>query len=385
MKKSKRKIALLLVLSMMVGLLGGCSGSGSSTAEESTAEETEAQETAEETTEDVETTEDEESGTRSVTLVDGYVVEGLPEEINRIAALFGPSYERLVVLGAEDRIVACASMHQSSWPWASVVYKYVNSDDMVTIESPQSGLNVEDLLQYDLDVCFYWRNEDVLKALENVGIAAVPYNAYTGVDSIKQELYGYAQVLGDDEAMERYEAYAEYWDETLAEVTAVTDTIPESERKTVYFAYSELLSTIGQEDDLMAVIEYAGGIPVSSDLEVDGDIDKEQLISWNPDYIFTDHTSDPQAVTEEVLTDKDYANITAVMDENVYSVPSGVFYWDAGVGIIMMIKWMAVTMYPEYFPDVDMTAELQDFYAQFYDYDLSAEEAELMLQSLDPA
>lgn len=378
MRRFQKIIALILSLSFLLSLLTGCAGTtNNGNTDNSSNQQSDA---GNETPSDG-------SGTRSVTLSDGYVVEGIPENVERVAALFGPSYEKVYVLGAEDKIAVCSSSHRNNWPWSHLVYQHVDDEDMVVIENASSGLNVEDLLEYDIDVCFYWSTADVLKALENIGIAAVPYSSAGGIDSTKEDLYAYAQVLGGDEAMAIAEKYAAYFDETLAEIEAVTSQIPEEEKKVVYYSRSDILTTYGQDNDIIAMVEAAGGIPASAELATaeSVSIDKEQLIDWNPDAIFIDHTGDPQAVVDSVLADSDFTNLSAVQNDAVYSVPTGVFYWDAGVQMILLIKWMAVTLYPEYFPDVDMVAELQDFYQEFYRYDLTTEQAQAILNCENPS
>lgn len=375
MKRVQKILALLLAASLTLSLLAACGGTD-------VPDETASASAGAETTEP-----SAQGDTRTVTLSDGYVVEGIPAEVERIAALFGPSYERLYVLGAEDKIVMCSDFHRSNWPWSQLIYQHVDDEDMAIVQNASSSLNVEDLLEYDLDVCFYWSTSEVLKALENVGIAAVPYSSTGGVDSIKQELYSYAQVLGDEEAMAIYERYADYFDTALAEVQAVTSQIPDEERKVVHYGMRALLSPVAGDSDVVAIIEYAGGIPSSTELTGSDstDIDKEQLIAWNPDAIFIDHTTDPHAAIDEIYADSDYANISAVQNGEIYGVPTGVFYWDAGLQMVLLVKWMAATLYPDYFPDMDMVAELQEFYSEFYHYDLTEEQAQAILNCENPA
>ncbi len=366
----KRTISVLLVCAMMTSLLTGCG----STVAADPAETTEPAETVEAAT------------TRTVTLSDGYEVTNIPADVERIAALFGPSYERLYVLNAEDKIVMCSDFHQKNWPWSHLIYQRVNDDDMIMIENASKGLNVEEIVDQDLDVVFYWRNEEVLKALENVGLPGVPFNSGGGIDSIKNELLVYAEVLGTDEAMAIYNDYAAYFDAKLAKVTSVTSQIPESERKTVYYARSNLLTTFGMESDIIAVCQAAGGICVSDELAGGSsvDIDKEQLVAWNPDFIFVDHSTAPQSEVDSLFADSDYSTVSAVQNHNAYTVPVGTFYWDAGVQMILLVEWMAQTMYPDYFPDVDMVKELQEFYSEFYRYDLTDEQAQMILNNQDP-
>jgi hypothetical protein len=41
-------------------------------------------------------------------------------------------------------------------------------------------------------------------------------------------------------------------------------------------------------------------------------------------------------------------------------------------------------MYPDYFPDLDMKAELTYFYSEFFDYDLTDGEVDLILAHENP-
>ena len=46
--------------------------------------------------------------------------------------------------------------------------------------------------------------------------------------------------------------------------------------------------------------------------------------------------------------------------------------------------YLASTLYPEAFSDVDMKAETKAFYSEFFDYDLSDDEVTRILAHLDP-
>ena len=175
-------------------------------------------------------------------------------------------------------------------------------------------------------------------------------------------------------------------------VSAVTSEIAEEDKPKVYFANQEILWTAGKQSDINEIIELAGGIPVAKDVEGGSktEITKEQFIEWNPDFIFVDHAgSSGNATAEEVinemLSDTDYTNVSAVSSDHVVIVPTGVFFWDSGVQKPLMILLMAKTMYPDKFTDVDMKAELIFFYSEFFHYDLTDDEANRILAHLVPA
>ncbi|MGO9484838.1 MAG: hypothetical protein ACLPX9_09695 [Rhodomicrobium sp.] len=61
-----------------------------------------------------------------------------------------------------------------------------------------------------------------------------------------------------------------------------------------------------------------------------------------------------------------------------------VFYWDGGPEGMLLMEFVAKLLYPDRFAGLDLTAEVQDYYARFYGYRLSAGQAALLLQGRSP-
>jgi iron complex transport system substrate-binding protein len=59
--------------------------------------------------------------------------------------------------------------------------------------------------------------------------------------------------------------------------------------------------------------------------------------------------------------------------------PTGAFFWDAGQQGILQLQWMAKIFHPDLFTDLDMQTMLKDFYHRFYAYDLTDEQATMIL------
>ena len=323
----------------------------------------------------------EETGYKTITNVDGTEIQ-VPVTVERIGCLFGPSYEKVVVLGAEDKIVFDGDFHSYSWPWSNVIYQYVN--DVPGIPNAHSEPNIEDLMTYEPDVVFNFPNPTTTATMEAAGMSVVPSASTGSYDDVVKMLEVYAQAIGGD-APEIAQTYADYFYAMTDMIAQRVAEVPEEERPTVYFANQEILNCSDKTD----LIQRCGGIAVAAELSGTVTVEKEQLLAWNPDYIFVDHAgSSGNATAEEVvaemLSDADYQSMTAVTDDNVIIVPTGVFFWDSGVQQPLLMLLMAQTMYPELFSDVDMKATLIDFYSQFFYYDLSDTEAEQILAHLDP-
>ena len=79
-----------------------------------------------------------------------------------------------------------------------------------------------------------------------------------------------------------------------------------------------------------------------------------------------------------------YKSLTAVKNGDIYLSPSGVFYWDMGLQKILLVMNMAKILHPDVFADLDMEAEVMEFYQEFYGYELSREDAARILNRESP-
>ena len=112
-------------------------------------------------------------------------------------------------------------------------------------------------------------------------------------------------------------------------------------------------------------------------------------MAWNPDIIFIDHggMNDGKTAEElkkEIQSKSVYKSLNAVKNQQVYASPSGVFYWDMGIQKILLIMNMAKILHPDDFEDLDMEEEIMIFYEKFFDYSLTREDAEKILNRENP-
>lgn len=311
-----------------------------------------------------------------------------PENPQRLAAVYGPSYELLTMLGVEDRIVVRADVQTDDFPWAEKVFSRIT--EIPALDNVHTSVNFEELMKYDPDIVYTFPRENELNQLEKAGVAALPGVTEETLEGVKEQVRSYGATLGGD-AEARADAYCDYFDEKLAWVKERTDDIPKEDRPDVYYAGVDILTTYGKHSDVVEAIESAGGNAVSSDLNAGNrtQIDYEQLMAWDPDVIFIDHggMNDGKPVEElkeELNTDPVYKSLKAVKTGEVYASPSGVFYWDMGIQKILLIMNMAKILHPDEFSDLDMAAEVMDFYDRFFDYELTRDDAEKILNREEP-
>jgi len=310
----------------------------------------------------------------------------VPDKVNKVAALFGPSYERLFVLDVEDKIIVDGDFHLNGWPWSNIIYKRLN--EIKGIPNAHNALNLEEVLKMNPDVVFYWDNPQAVKKMKEVGIAAVPAVSTGKLDEIKNTLIVYAGVFGTKEKKIAME-YAAYFDEKVTYVKNIASKI--KDKPAVYMANQEILWTFGKSSDMAELISAAGGICVHKDIEGGSktEIAAEQLIKWNPDYIFVDHAgSSGNAAAEDVVKkaskDERLNDISAFRNNKIYINPTGVFFWDSGVQKILLLLYVAKTIHPDQFRALDMNKELKIFYKKFFRYELTDIETEKILKHQNP-
>lgn len=360
----KRRItALFLLGAMLLSVLTGCGGSTGGDGENET------------------------TAMKTITDLNGETIQ-VPEKINKIAAVYGPSYESMVVLGAEDKIVVCADVQVEDFPWAKKVFGKISS--LPYLENVHTAVNIEELLKYNPDVVFGFPRPNEEKKLEEAKVTSIPGTTTKTLADIPALLNEYADALGGD-AVDKAKKYEEYFNEKLNYVKQITDTIPESDRPTVYFAGSDILTTYGKSCDIPELIETAGGTASTKDLAGGNrvSVNFEQFASYNPDYIFIDHGGiNDRNTVEDIMnntySDGRYASVSAVVNKQIYLVPSGVFYWDMGLQKILLLMYMAKILHPEEFKDMNIINEVKEFYSTFFDYKLSDGDAQKILNRENP-
>lgn len=311
-----------------------------------------------------------------------------PENPQRLAAVYGPSYELLTMLGAEDKIVVRADVQTDDFPWAEKIFTRIN--EIPVLNNVHTSVNFEELMKYEPDIVYTFPRENELTQLKKAGVAALPGETEETLNGVKEQVRNYAKTLGKD-AEERAEEYCRYFDEKLSWIRERTDKIAEKDRPDVYYAGTDILTTYGRHSDIMQVIKSAGGNPVSSGLNAGNrtQIDYEQLMEWNPDVIFIDHggMNDGKTVEElkkEIQSNSVYKSLNAVKNRQIYASPSGVFYWDMGIQKILLVMNMAKTLHPDEFSDLDMEKEVMTFYEKFFGYSLTKEDAAKILNRENP-
>jgi iron complex transport system substrate-binding protein len=300
----------------------------------------------------------------------------LPEEIDRVvisSILPLPSVYCLFRGTAEDVVgIHPSSMAAAENSYLMNIFPELADADTSFVENGE--VNIEQLLALEPDVVFYSAaNTDEREMYDNAGIPAVGFSTtmadYDCVETYANWISLLGEIYGEtDAANEIIEAGRS----TAAEIKAVTDEVSEEERPSVLilFNYADgIIRTSGSGFFGEYWIETAGGRNVAADLEGTPEINMEQIYEWDPDIILITNFSSylPEDLYNNTIEGHDWSEVSAVKNGQVYKFPLGMYRWfPPSSDTPLALKWLAKTIQPELFADMDMDEEIRSYYETYY-------------------
>ena len=256
--------------------------------------------------------------TREITDLIGRTVS-VPADPQRIAAMTGPSYEMVFMLGAQDRIVMTKSGHTTNYPVALLINPDLANYDGIGA-NPSSSVNIEDYLSREVDLVIYYDNANELKKFEAVDIPVVVLTLNTSyLDSVEAaknltldeyitnstaSVGALADLFGHD-AVEEFEAWEAYCTEKLTMLYERTKDLTDDQLKTVYWGKhlgENILSSYSIQSRYYEV-RLCGGLLLGPEGGSGNfpEVTTEQLFDWDPDIILVDnHGNYPELVIEHM-------------------------------------------------------------------------------------
>ena len=370
----KRIFALLLVTILM---LSGCTGGGNDlgTMQNSSSNQIEQME---------------QQVTENHTVVDHDGVEvKLPEQIDRIVVGdLGPMVSVLTLfLGSGESIVGMSPMSMSAAENGILGELFPELMDADTSFLQGSNINVEKLLTLEPDLVLIQSGQSEARTqLENAGLTVVAF----GVGTFKYDIINtyeawidlLSQIFPANDKMEEVTAYSK---EVLELVQSRVSDIPETERKRALFLFqydeTQMIAS-GRNFFGQYWCESAGAVNVAQDIEAgQATITMEQVYEWQPDVIFiTNFTNTkPADLYANAVGSDDWSLVKAVQEQQVYKMPLGSFRtYSVSADMPVTLLWVAKTIYPDLFSDIDTDAEVKDFYQRIYGVTLTDEQVAAM-------
>ncbi len=283
-------------------------------------------------------------------------IEAQPE---KIVSGYYISTSLLIALGQEDKLVGIEAKADER-----PIYR-LSAPEL--IELP----NVGSAKQFDLEGCAALEPDlvilplklsDAAETLTELGIPVLLVNPEDqALSDEMREIVSTA--LNCKEQADALEEFVAKQQEFLAEATA------NSENPTVYLAgNSSFLSTAGSKMYQNSLITLAGGKNVAAEITDTywAEIDYEQLLAWDPDYIVI--AAEADYGVEDVYTDPNLSDLRAVKENRVYVMPDSAEAWDSPVpGGILGAVWLCGILQEDVSEDT-VNSIIGEFYETFYGF-----------------
>ena len=198
---------------------------------------------------------------------------------------------------------------------------------------------------------------------------------YEGRDA---ELLALAELVGEEERTNSFLAWEKKW---LDEVANRVSDIPDAERKTALCLRNNTTEIFNCKNILGLTPENAGGVNVAKDAGIEkfyGDVSAEEIVKWNPDFIFqytVQGTLDGLVTRyQEMKDDARFAGMSALESGDFYIMPQAIANWGGKMESALGALLMGKIMYPEKFSDIVIKDVAEDYYRNFLNRDLTADD-----------
>jgi iron complex transport system substrate-binding protein len=319
---------------------------------------------------------------RHLTDIAGRTV-AIPSTVSRVADPWHANNGMVLMMGAADKIVA-TTLQAKKQPWFRKLFPRI---ERVPAAFDESGdVNIETLISTRPDVVLMAYGGTLPKWLPVADTYGIPVFMMpnTSLADLKTTARMTGDVLGRGESA-RAADWIRYFDDNIRRVTAVTSTIPRSERpKVLHTATGTILTIDGVKTVIDDWITVAGGINAASVVSNARPVTMEQIAAWDPDVIIVG-TAPNEANRRAILSDPRWSHIKAVRSGRVYVNPTGVYLWDRhSAEAALQVLWAAKTLHPDRFNDLDIRKEAQAFYARFFNHTLTDAEYETIVRATAP-
>jgi len=129
--------------------------------------------------------------------------------------------------------------------------------------------------------------------------------------------------------------------------------------------------------------EIAGGIPIWKEAAQAGGwtvVNLEQIAAWNPEKIIViSYKADPAEIADRLRAAPQWQALDAAKNGHIYGFAGDIFSWDQpDPRWILGLSWLAKTLHPDRFADLDIVEAASQFYSQMYGLDETAVQEQIL-------
>lgn len=304
-------------------------------------------------------------------LAAGSLCAAQPQNEVRIASPWPAQNTIITMLGYGDNIVG-TSMIAKKIPLFRQSLPRIADVAVVSVNSGHE-MDPEQIIALGTQLLFIPKSMTVPRQslLEQAGVKVLAFEA-NSMSALTSRVQKTADALGPD-AQEKAARYQQYFEHNVARVRERLQGLPERQRVTVYHSMGDPLTTTGKPSLNQDWMDLAGAKNVAENWfsgkpNRAGEVALEQIIVADPAVIVAMNKRDADAI----LASPQWAQVDAVRHHRVYVNPKGMFWWCRETSEeALQFLWLAKTLYPRRFADIDMRQETRDFYRTFFGITLS--------------
>ena len=286
-------------------------------------------------------------------------------------ALFMIADAAYIFPAAADRIIGLGDAGQGANNFIALIDPQYEAKAVL---AGDAGAEQIAALQPDLVILKSYLAETIGQPIEEIGIPVV-YVDFETPEQYGRDLAIFGQVFQD--SARAAEAAAFYRDKTtqIQQVVGENAAAP----RVLMLYYNDKDGNVAFNVSPAAwiqsrMVEMAGGTPIWTEANLGGNwtqISLEQIAAWDADQIFIiAYRQDPTEVVATLKTDPNWQALRAVQQEQLHAFPGDLYSWDqADPRWLLGLTWLAGQLHPESFPDLDISAEAQQFYQNLYGLD----------------
>ena len=293
-----------------------------------------------------------------------------------------------VYLNSAETIVAMEPASANAAKNSVLIELYPEIGNITTDILSGEDLNIEALVALEPEVVYYNAADKAdLEKLENAGLTAVAFSPTKWKFDVVETYRQWIGLL--DQIYPSSSKNAKLVDQYSTDIyNMIQETVAgvEQPQKILFLYQYDENAMITSSSRFFGEwwAKAAGGVNVASDVQAEtanAKITMENVYEWNPDVIFiTNFTkATPEDLYSNAIGTDDWSTVKAVQDHRVYKMPMGTYRtYTPSSDTPMTLLWMAQAVYPELFADVDVRAEVKDYYSQLFGITLTDDQIDRM-------
>ena len=288
----------------------------------------------------------------------------LPAEIESVVSVHGTMINFVVAMGAGHLLVGRGGAAPGPETINGLVAPHL-------ADLPQLGhndqINVEELAQIEPQLFVFSARhaEVVLPTLDMLGIASVSIQP-DDFESILKSISILGAVFGQEERARNIIDFTE------DQLSFVDERLANAQQSPTALVFGNSITTIGSNGMLQSDIVFrAGGTNTAADIDGTSHVEvtMEQILEWNPEYIFISAWGDLQP--EDFFAEPRFEALQAVQNGNVHKFPSPADWWDtSSAASALAVIWAAHIMHPQLISAEELDAAVIDFYYMLHGIEL---------------